>query len=520
MGHFSPLLSISLSFSPKSSCSFSPSFRLLFLFCLSLCLLRIFSRRLTPSSLLPPLPRHSLQNFLSSSSFLLPPLHLSPFHLSPFSSSSSSLSPLLLSFFTFLLRLLSLLFTPFFTALSLFISSRKMSSLEAVRADGYYYDPDYDPKKHKSLNAFHHSHPLGDRAKKISEGILIIRFEIPFKVICLKCDHIIDKGVRFNAEKKCVGFYFTTKILEFSFSCPQCKNSLAITTDPKACRYVCTKGLREKIESFDVRDAETIELLDEEEREQIRLDPMKNLEYQRERRSLQQPRALSPFTTGGDGEKNSLGLLSSFSRERERGIEGEGDKREEGRKRRGGGEEEENEDMCKALDDLIDLQNSRHADDYAANLALRERFLLRKEKEEKEEQRRRGDEDQERKEERHGDDLLQSILFQAEEKKRKDAVKRNLFLSKMIEGGRKREREDIGNKKANLGAGEENDPREDMSKEELEDLVISHGVKFKQRKTALERLVRNAIKKRSSSIFHKGNTARKIKKRHISHPTR
>lgn len=49
---------------------------------------------------------------------------------------------------------------------------------------------------------FNGQHPLRERAKKLGEGILIIRFEMPFNVWCGKCNHLIGKGVRFNAEKK------------------------------------------------------------------------------------------------------------------------------------------------------------------------------------------------------------------------------------------------------------------------------------------------------------------------------
>ena len=118
-----------------------------------------------------------------------------------------------------------------------------MSSLAAARADNFYYPPQYDPSK-GSLNKvsagramicsilpscqaclpycctdaskcdclsgsssffpsqFNGQHPLRERAKKLGEGILIIRFEMPFNVWCGKCNHLIGKGVRFNAEKK------------------------------------------------------------------------------------------------------------------------------------------------------------------------------------------------------------------------------------------------------------------------------------------------------------------------------
>ncbi len=61
---------------------------------------------------------------------------------------------------------------------------------------------DYDPKK-GSLNSQLGQHPLRERARKLkSEGILVIRFEMPFNVWCLHCKAHIGKGVRYNAEKK------------------------------------------------------------------------------------------------------------------------------------------------------------------------------------------------------------------------------------------------------------------------------------------------------------------------------
>ncbi len=105
-----------------------------------------------------------------------------------------------------------------------------MSTLAAARADNFYYPKNWDPSKvtlnsifsfifQGSLNKYHKSHPLGARASKIKEGILVIRysinkfssihvhsFEIPFHVRCSKCQNMIGKGVRFNAEKK-AGIY-------------------------------------------------------------------------------------------------------------------------------------------------------------------------------------------------------------------------------------------------------------------------------------------------------------------------
>ncbi|KAJ9140675.1 hypothetical protein P3X46_031293 [Hevea brasiliensis] len=85
-----------------------------------------------------------------------------------------------------------------------------MSSLAAARADNFYYPPEWTPKQ-GSLNKFHGQHALRERAKKIDQGILIIRFEMPFNVWCGGCNSMIAKGVRFNAEKKQVGSYHSTK---------------------------------------------------------------------------------------------------------------------------------------------------------------------------------------------------------------------------------------------------------------------------------------------------------------------
>lgn len=152
-----------------------------------------------------------------------------------------------------------------------------MSSLAAARADNFYYPPEYR-REHGSLNKFRGSHPLGDRAKKIKEGILVIRFEMPYKVFCSECHQVIAKGVRFNAEKKCVGMYFSTKILEFSMRCCFCPNIFRIQTDPKDCEYKIMGGLHKKVETYSSEDAQTLEFRSAEERVMIEQDPMLKLE--------------------------------------------------------------------------------------------------------------------------------------------------------------------------------------------------------------------------------------------------
>ncbi|URE21920.1 coiled-coil domain-containing protein [Musa troglodytarum] len=162
-----------------------------------------------------------------------------------------------------------------------------MSSLAAARADNFYYPPEWDPKK-GSLNKFQGQHPLRERARKLDQGILIIRFEMPFNIWCGGCNSMIAKGVRFNAEKKQVGNYYSTKgalhiqmkngllalrlmqigklhvlkkeIWSFTMKSACCKHEIVIQTDPKNCEYVIISGAQRKTEDYDIEDAETFAL--------------------------------------------------------------------------------------------------------------------------------------------------------------------------------------------------------------------------------------------------------------------
>ncbi|KAJ0038305.1 coiled-coil domain-containing protein 130-like [Pistacia vera] len=153
-----------------------------------------------------------------------------------------------------------------------------MSSLAAARADNFYYPPEWTPNQ-GSLNKFHGQHALRERARKIDQGILVIRFEMPFNIWCGGCNSMIAKGVRFNAEKKQVGNYYSTKIWSFSMKSACCKHQIVIQTDPKNCEYVIISGAQRKIEEFDVEDAETLELPADEEKGKLS-DPFYRLEHQ------------------------------------------------------------------------------------------------------------------------------------------------------------------------------------------------------------------------------------------------
>jgi len=122
-----------------------------------------------------------------------------------------------------------------------------MSSLAAVQADGYYIDPlkfDHKKRGRDSANAIAQSNPLRKRMK--SEGVLVVRFEMPHNVWCGGCERHIARGVRFNAEKKASGKYLSTTILEFSMKCPSCPMIFKIKTDPKNADYEFIEGCRKQ----------------------------------------------------------------------------------------------------------------------------------------------------------------------------------------------------------------------------------------------------------------------------------
>lgn len=166
-----------------------------------------------------------------------------------------------------------------------------MSSLAAARADNFYYPPEWTPEQ-GSLNKFHGQHALRERARKLDQGILIIRFEMPFNIWCGGCQSMIAKGVRFNAEKKQVGNYYSTKIWNFAMKAACCKQEIVIQTDPKNCEYVIISGAERKTEEYDVEDAETLALPGEEERGKLE-DPFYRLEHHGE--DLQKGKEAEPL---------------------------------------------------------------------------------------------------------------------------------------------------------------------------------------------------------------------------------
>ncbi|GLH13910.1 Coiled-coil domain-containing protein 130 homolog [Gryllus bimaculatus] len=113
-----------------------------------------------------------------------------------------------------------------------------------------YYPPDYDPKK-GGLNKFLGTHALRERARKLHLGILIIRFEMPYNIWCDGCGNHIGMGVRYNAEKKKVGMYYSTPVYQFRMKCHLCDNYFEIKTDPANLDYIIVSGARRQENRWD-----------------------------------------------------------------------------------------------------------------------------------------------------------------------------------------------------------------------------------------------------------------------------
>jgi coiled-coil domain-containing protein 130 len=107
---------------------------------------------------------------------------------------------------------------------------------------------------------------------------------MPYAVWCHTCKPhaIIGQGVRFNAEKRKVGYYHSTPIWCFRMKHTACSGTIEIRTDPKNTAYVVTEGgkARDYGEPEDrVREGENgVPILTAEEREQRREDAFAHLE--------------------------------------------------------------------------------------------------------------------------------------------------------------------------------------------------------------------------------------------------
>ncbi|KTW30299.1 hypothetical protein T552_00774 [Pneumocystis carinii B80] len=141
-----------------------------------------------------------------------------------------------------------------------------------------YYPPDYDWKEGKGLNKLHGTHALGNRARKLDKGILIVRFELPYSIWCETCNNHIGQGVRFNAEKKRVGNYYSTPIWSFRMKCHLCSGVFEIQTDPKNTEYVVISGAKQKNEKWESTDGEGVVISKDDVEEDYKDDPFYKIE--------------------------------------------------------------------------------------------------------------------------------------------------------------------------------------------------------------------------------------------------
>ncbi|KAE8147317.1 CWC16 protein [Aspergillus avenaceus] len=127
---------------------------------------------------------------------------------------------------------------------------------------GRYVPPDQEGIL--SGNQVSKKHALGSRARHLhTTGALTVRFEMPFAIWCGTCtpETLIGQGVRFNAEKKKVGSYYSTPVYSFRMRHPACGGWIEIRTDPANTAYVVAGGGRKRESSGEVVRGEVGEIV-------------------------------------------------------------------------------------------------------------------------------------------------------------------------------------------------------------------------------------------------------------------
>lgn len=142
-----------------------------------------------------------------------------------------------------------------------------------------YTPTDYDGNKHRSVDAYHGRHELQWQGARAHEGIIIVRFELMFKVVCAGCERYISMGNRYDADKKIIGKYHSTPVYKFTMNCHICLCKWEIRTDPETLDYVCMSGCRRKEENWDTRDVNGLTTIDSEVKKKLLGDKMYNKEY-------------------------------------------------------------------------------------------------------------------------------------------------------------------------------------------------------------------------------------------------
>lgn len=84
----------------------------------------------------------------------------------------------------------------------------------------------------------------------------VVRFELPYKGICVNCQKSIGRGTRYNAQKVPTGeSYFTTPIWEFQMACRNCQHPWKIRTNPQQRGFDYTEGVAIQAGQDEVVDA-------------------------------------------------------------------------------------------------------------------------------------------------------------------------------------------------------------------------------------------------------------------------
>ncbi|XP_027766131.1 coiled-coil domain-containing protein 130-like [Empidonax traillii] len=140
---------------------------------------------------------------------------------------------------------------------------------------------------------------------------------MPFNIWCDGCKNHIGMGVRYNAEKKKVGNYYTTPVYRFRMKCHLCVNHIELQTDPASCDYVIVSGARRKEERWDPRDSAQAPPPSPEHKERLALDPMFRLEHGVQDRGVleRETPTLSRLQEAQDAWRDDFGLNSRLRRQ-------------------------------------------------------------------------------------------------------------------------------------------------------------------------------------------------------------
>merc|ERR1712179_491465 len=138
---------------------------------------------------------------------------------------------------------------------------------------------DYDGNKHRSIDNYHGRDELQWQGARRHEGVIIVRFELMFKVRCDGCENYVAMGNRYDADKRRIGKYHSTNIYKFTMHCHICLCKWEIRTDPETLDYICVSGCKRKEENWDTRDVNGLTTIDSEVKKKLLGDKMFNKEY-------------------------------------------------------------------------------------------------------------------------------------------------------------------------------------------------------------------------------------------------